>query len=72
MHIQINHKMENKTKNATQRKNRSRSASHYHTRHRAGTSFGQPVPIAFYLDPLSDNEGKTDRKKIVELFNTKS
>jgi hypothetical protein len=36
---------------------------------RVGTSYGQPVHIGFYLNPILDKSGKTDREKIVELFN---
>jgi DNA polymerase III sliding clamp (beta) subunit (PCNA family) len=60
--------MENKTKstNTKRRKNSNR----YATRNRVGTSFGEPVHIGFYLNHVLDGEGKTDREKIVELFNT--
>jgi hypothetical protein len=47
----------------------NRRAGYYCIRHRMGTSFGQPVHIDFYLKPLLDSEGKTDREKIIERFN---
>jgi hypothetical protein len=64
--------MESKTKNtdARRRRNSNRCTTHYRIRNRVGTSFGEPVHIGFYLNPVLDNEGKTDRGKMVELFNT--
>jgi hypothetical protein len=62
--------MESKTKNAKRRRNSNRQATYYRIRNRVGTSYGQPVPVGFYLHPLLDNDGKTDREKIVERFNT--
>jgi hypothetical protein len=62
--------MGNKTSNTKRRRNSNRPASHYRIRNRVGTSFGQPVHIGFYLNPVLYDEGKTDREKIVKLFNT--
>jgi hypothetical protein len=61
-----------KNSNAKRRKNSNRPASHYRIRNRVGTSFGQPVPVGFYLNPLLDGEGNADRGKIVERFHTES
>jgi DNA polymerase III sliding clamp (beta) subunit (PCNA family) len=55
-----------------QMKARFNKGAPYRIRNRMGTSFGHPVHISFYLNPVLDGEGKTDRKKIVELFNTES
>jgi hypothetical protein len=64
-------KMESKTKNAKRRRHNNRQATHCRIRNRVGTSYGQPVPVGFYLHPLLDNDGKPDREKIVKRFNTK-
>jgi hypothetical protein len=65
--------MQNKTaSNARRRRNSNRHASRYRIRNRVGTSFGQPADTGFYLNPVPDNEGKTDREKIVKLFNMES
>lgn len=63
--------MESKTKitNAGRRRKSNRRAARYHPRNRVGTSFGQPVPVGFYLNPLLNRNGGVDREKIVELFN---
>ncbi|MDR1865546.1 MAG: hypothetical protein LBR08_08245 [Bacteroidales bacterium] len=44
----------------------------YHIRNLMGTSYGQPVHLRFYLHPLMNAGGKTDREKIVELFNAEN
>jgi hypothetical protein len=66
--------MESKTKNtdAKRRRHSNRPATPYRLRNRAGSSFGQPVHIGFYLNPVLDKNGNTDREKMVELFNTES
>jgi single-stranded DNA-specific DHH superfamily exonuclease len=68
--------MESKTKNtdAKRRRHSNRPATSYRIRirNRAGSSFGQPVHIGFYLNPVLDSNGNADRKKMVELFNTES
>jgi hypothetical protein len=66
--------MESKTKNtdARRRKHSTRPATSYRIRNRAGSSFGQPVHIGFYHNPVLDSNGNADRKKMVELFNTES
>jgi hypothetical protein len=57
---------------AGRRSHSTRPAIPYRIRNRAGTSFGQPVSVGFYLHPVLDSNGKTDREKIVELFNIES
>jgi hypothetical protein len=66
--------MQTAKKNSSVRRRRkgNRHASRYRIRNRVGTSFGQPVHIGFYLNPVLDSEGNADRGKIVELFNTES
>ena len=36
---------------------------------RVGTSYGQPVPVSFYLDGVREAFGKRDLKKVYELLN---
>jgi hypothetical protein len=64
--------MESKTKitNAGRRRKSNRHAGYYRLRNRVGTSFGQPVHIGFYLNPVLNGNGGVDREKIVERFNT--
>ena len=68
-------RMNSKTKNirAGLKSNRNkRRIPYYRNRSRAGTSSGQPALIRFYLNPMLDDNGSVDRKKIVKLFNTES
>lgn len=55
---------------AKRRRHGNRHATCYRSPNRAGTSSGQPVHISFYLRPALDKNGKPDRVKIIELFNT--
>jgi hypothetical protein len=64
--------MESKTGFTKVRRRRtvSRHAGYYRARSRVETPFRQPAHISLYLNPLLDGNGKVDRKRIVELFNT--
>jgi len=55
---------------ARRRRISNRHASYYNPRNRMNTSYGQPVHISFYLNPVLDMDGEPDREKIIKLFNT--
>jgi len=59
-----------KTKVRRRRKSK-RLTSYYRTvDNRMNTSFGQPVHIRFYIQPLMDIDGNFNKEKIINLFNT--
>jgi len=37
---------------------------------RMNTSFGQPVPIRFYIQPLMESNGNLSREKFINFFKT--
>jgi len=43
-----------------------------HSNHKNVTSHERPVHISVYLNRMMDAEGKCDRKKLCELFNTEN
>ena len=58
------------TTKARRRRTSNRHASNYRFHRRMNTSYGQPVHISFYLNPVLDIDGEPDREKIIKLFNT--
>jgi len=40
--------------------------------YKAETSYERPVHISVYLNRIMDTEGKWDKKKLCELFNTEN
>jgi hypothetical protein len=56
-------KSETNITDAVRQSHSTRPATAYRIRIRAGTSFGQPVPVGFYLHPVLDENSGVNRKK---------
>lgn len=66
--------MESKTRTAGAGRQRTarRQAADYRPRSKGGASFGKPVHISVYLKPMLNENGGSDRKMIVERFQSES
>jgi len=54
------------------RRNSNRNDCNTHPEHRMKTSFERPLHISFYLNRVMDANGKCDRNRLCELFNTEN
>jgi hypothetical protein len=60
-----------KTKPSAKRQRTStRYASNYRPHHRMNTSCGQPVHISHYIASFWGEDGKIDREKFIQSFNS--
>jgi len=52
------------------RRTGKRHRVYYRIRNRVGTSYGQPVHISSYINPLMGADGNIDREKFINFFNS--